>query len=190
MFFSFFSLFLTLKSTFLYYSFIIALPIARFSFSTIRFSCFLPPTSPRFDATRLGPGSEGNAQSNPQIHNLPVAMRIIIEYQKLCYSLFHSARLLPTRPFREDVQYKFPGHYANLPNDTVPTSIVRRFGSPPTDDTCTNFRLESFRILATAAILIWAVSYQLLVRGITEKPRNAPQRNPLFAIIWALMIFF
>jgi len=60
-------------------------------------------------------------------------MRIIIEYQKLCYSLFHSARLLPTRSFREDAQYKSPGHYANLPNDTVPILVPwgtkERFGS-------------------------------------------------------------
>lgn len=128
----------------------------RFSFSATRFSCFFPPTS-RFDATRLGRGlvEENYAQSKLQIHNLPVAMRIIIEYQKLCYSLFHSARLLPACPFREDAQYKSPGHYANPPNDIVPTSTLRRihrerFGSPPTDDTCTNFRLGSFRIPATA----------------------------------------
>lgn len=87
---------------FLYHSSLIVLSIARFSSFIVRFSCFLPPTSLQFDATRLDPGSEGNAQSKPQIHNLPFAMRIIIEYQKLCYSLFHSARLLPARPFRED----------------------------------------------------------------------------------------
>lgn len=43
-------------------------------------------------------------QTKPQIYNLPVAMRIIIEYQKLCYSLFHSAHLLPARRFRGPVQ--------------------------------------------------------------------------------------
>lgn len=101
----------------------------RFSFSaTLRFSCFFPSTS-RFDATRLGRGrgsGENYAQSKLQIHNLPVAMRIIIEYQKLCYSLFHSARLLPACPFRENAQYKSPGHYANPPNDIVPTSSTLR----------------------------------------------------------------
>ena len=43
----------------------------------------------------------------------PVAMRIIIEYQKLCYSLFHSAHLLPARRFRGPSAVKVPGDYAN-----------------------------------------------------------------------------
>lgn len=43
-------------------------------------------------------------QTKPQIYNLPVAMRIIIEYQKLCYSLFHSAHLLPAWRFRGPAQ--------------------------------------------------------------------------------------
>lgn len=103
--------------------------IARFSFSLLLATFLAVPFLPLLlDLLR-------RATQEPQIYNLPVAMRIIIEYQKLCYSLFHSAHLLPARPFREDAQYKSPGHYANPPNDTVPTSILRsisrRFGSPP-----------------------------------------------------------
>lgn len=38
---------------------------------------------------------QNTKRTKPQIYNF--AMRIIIEYQKLCYSLFHSAHLLPQR---------------------------------------------------------------------------------------------
>lgn len=49
-----------------------------------------PPPPP------LGTG-RNTKRAKPQIYNF--AMRIIIEYQKLCYSLFHSAHLLPARRF-------------------------------------------------------------------------------------------
>jgi len=107
--------------------------------------------------------NSGGAQPKPQIYNLPVAMRIIIEYQKLCYSLFHSVHLLPMRLFREDAQYKSPGHYANPPNDTVPTqSTLRSIRIFTTDGTCTNF---SARIISYSrgrchfAILIRSLFY-------------------------------
>lgn len=75
-----------------------------------------------------------STELKPQIYNLPVAMRIIIEYQKLLFIISFGA-FATNAPFsRRRAQYKSPGHYANLPNDTVPTSIPRstseRFGSP------------------------------------------------------------
>lgn len=56
----------------------------------LSFVLLAPPPPP------LGTG-RNTKRAKPQIYNF--AMRIIIEYQKLCYSLFHSAHLLPARRF-------------------------------------------------------------------------------------------
>lgn len=127
---------------------------------------------PRIHATRLGPGSGENAQSKPQIHNLPVAIRIIIEYQKLCYSLFHSARLLPARPFREDAQYKSPVIMLIRQMIQSPPRTCRgsseRFGSTYgryLDEV--SARVISYsRGRCHSAILIRAVLYRVFERGI------------------------
>lgn len=74
-----------------------------------------------------------SAQSKPQIYNLPVAMRIIIEYQKLLFIISFGAFATNAAFLQRRAQYKSPGHYANLSNDTVPTSnswgINERYGS-------------------------------------------------------------
>lgn len=60
-----------------------------------------PPSSLSFvllvslSPSRPNKMGQNTKRTKPQIYNF--AMRIIIEYQKLCYSLFHSAHLLPQR---------------------------------------------------------------------------------------------
>ena len=72
-----------------------------FSLLRIPHSSLCPPPPPPFSFVLLVSLSsrdkmgQNTKRTKPQIYNF--AMRIIIEYQKLCYSLFHSAHLLPQR---------------------------------------------------------------------------------------------
>lgn len=72
-----------------------------FSLLRIPRSSLCPPPPPPFSFVLLVSLSsrdkmgQNTKRTKPQIYNF--AMRIIIEYQKLCYSLFHSAHLLPQR---------------------------------------------------------------------------------------------
>ena len=94
-------------------SFILSITFSRFAFSlSLSLSLFFsllriprsslcPPPPPPFSFVLLVSLSsrdkmgQNTKRTKPQIYNF--AMRIIIEYQKLCYSLFHSAHLLPQR---------------------------------------------------------------------------------------------
>lgn len=65
------------------------------SSSSSSFALFCPSRIPLPLSSRPNKMGQNTKRTKPQIYNF--AMRIIIEYQKLCYSLFHSAHLLPQR---------------------------------------------------------------------------------------------
>lgn len=65
------------------------------SSSSSSFALFCPFRIPLPLSSRPNKMGQNTKRTKPQIYNF--AMRIIIEYQKLCYSLFHSAHLLPQR---------------------------------------------------------------------------------------------